>query len=58
MIIQQEFPSLNNVFFLQVMDECLSLGNQGRWSNSFETTPPDANQYNGVVYEETKPLAG
>ncbi len=39
----------------KVMDECLSLGKKGRWADYFETTPPDANQYNGVVYHESKP---
>ena len=36
------------------MDECLSVGKQGRWSNWFEKTPPDANVYNGITYQESK----
>ena len=43
------------VFVLQVMDECLSLGNRGRWTDWFDSTPSDANIYKGVTYEQSKP---
>ena len=36
------------------MDECLNYGKQGRWSDWFDKTPPDANVYNGVEYYESK----
>ena len=37
------------------MDECLSIGKQGNWNDWFKSTPPDANEYNGVVYKASKP---
>lgn len=42
------------IFDCQVIHECLSIGNRGRWSHTFEKTPPDAVEYNGVVYKESE----
>jgi hypothetical protein len=39
---------------MKVMDECLSIGKQGRWTDWFDSTPSDSNVYNGVVYRESE----